>query len=142
MSSIIAIALKDLRALWRDRMALFWVLAFAPICATFFGTIFSGGGGGEPNRMKVAVIDGDHSDASQSFMDRLAASDALKVNPSVHEDNKPAATRHARPSAYPDRESSRAAVLKGDLVAYIMIKKGFGDSQGMFFGKAPPLEVD
>src|ERR1043165_6819805 len=77
MSSIIAIALKDLRALWRDRMALFWVLAFAPICATFFGTIFSGGGGGEPNRMKVAVIDGDHSDASQSFMDRLAASDAL-----------------------------------------------------------------
>ena len=45
MNSLIILALKDLRLLWRDKVNVFWVLGFPLIMALFFGSIFSGGGG-------------------------------------------------------------------------------------------------
>src|SRR5205085_1898491 len=129
MNSIIAIAIKDLRLLWRDRMGLFWVLAFPLIYASFFGAIFSGGQAGS-NRIGITVIDEDSTDGSRGFVKRLEASNALTVHGT---DTKSSPAR--------DREAARAAVLKGERVAYVVVKPGFGDSQGMFFGKSPPLEV-
>ena len=41
MNSVIILALKDLRILWRDPVRLFWVLGFPLLMALFFGSVFS-----------------------------------------------------------------------------------------------------
>src|SRR5262245_11497198 len=121
MNDIAAIAIKDLRLLLRDRAGLFWVIFFPLLMAIFFGSIF-GGGDDTQSALAIAVVDEDGSNAARAFTERLAKSEALKVE---------------RLS----REEALAGVRKGRLVAYVALAKGFGASGGLPFGGAGQLQV-
>jgi ABC-2 type transport system permease protein len=124
MNALLTLAAKDLKLMRRDKLALFWALGFPVVIALLFGSIF-GGGGGAASAMPVAVIDEDHGDGARAFVGRLAASDALAVQPEIH-----------------DVDAARDAVRRGKLVAYIRIAPGFGSGFALFGGgEQAPLEI-
>lgn len=116
MSKILFIALKDVRILTRDKASLFWVMFFPLLIALFFGTIFSGSGG-QVSGMRIAAINEDGSDYAAAFIDEIDAMEALRV------------------SRMP-RDSAVSLVRRGKLSAMVVLKKGFGDSYGMFTDSA------
>ncbi len=116
MRAILILAGKDLRLLARDKVGMFFALGFPLIMALFFGVI--SGGGGERGRMKIAVEDADGTPGSKAFVERLRKSEALEVV--------------AAPAA-----AARDRVRRGDLVAYLLVRKGFGESSLFFSGRAP-----
>lgn len=116
MKPVIVLALKDIKLLYRDKMGLFWLLAFPLFMALFFGSIFSSGGDSSGRAaMKIAIVDQDRTDFSNAFIDHLDSSSALKV---------------IRPSA----DSSRLLVRKGKAIAFLIVKPGFGNWQNIFSG--------
>jgi ABC-2 type transport system permease protein len=122
MAALLTLALKDLRLLLRDRAGLFWVLFFPLLMAIFFGSIMGGGDDDGANTLPIAVVDEDGTDASRAFADRLAKSEALRVEPLT-------------------RAEAIDAVRKGRLVAYVALAKGFGEAGGLPFGADQPIEV-
>ena len=72
MNALLAIARKDALLLWRDKAALFWILGLPLLFASFFGTIFSGGGGGgSRGSLTLQVIDEVDHAGSKQFVARL-----------------------------------------------------------------------
>jgi ABC-2 type transport system permease protein len=130
MSAIWALALKDLLLLSRDKFGLFWVAVFPLIFALFFGAI-TGGGPRGLSPLRVAVVDEDDTEASRAFVTQLEKSRALKVVRSAGEDDNVPLTR----------EQAQANVLKGKLVAYVAIRKGFGQRVDFRGGQASALQV-
>lgn len=116
MGKIFTLARKDLKVLFRDKGAVFWVLFFPLLIALFFGSIFSGGGGG-PSRMKVAIIDADSTTYSQAYINELGKLSALQT--------------YELPA-----DSAIERVRQGKLSAVITVKKGFGRTHGMFTDSA------
>ena len=121
IKTVFAIAFKDLRLLMRDHAGIFWVIGFPLLMATFFGSIFGSGERGA-RAMPVAVVDEDATPVSQAFIQRLEKSEALAVQ------------------RLP-RADAQESVRRGKLVAYVVLKKGFGESSGFFGNQALPLEV-
>ncbi|RPI24715.1 MAG: ABC transporter permease, partial [Acidobacteria bacterium] len=116
MRETIAIAVKDLRLMLRDKAGFFFVFFFPLLIAIFFGTLFVNEGH-QTNRLKVFVIDEDNSSASRSFVERL----------------KGAAELDARPAS---RQEAFNRVRRGEATAYIVVLRGFGE--GNVFGDNPP----
>lgn len=114
MRAVLAIALKDLRILSRQKPALFWALGFPLLMALFFGAIFSGGSGGR-SAMPIAVTDLDGSDYSRRLVQELRKSDALAVTEAP-------------------LDSARLLTRQGNLVAYVVLHPGTGEAFG--FGGA------
>ena len=109
MSATLAIALKDMKLLARDRAGFFWVLLFPLLIALFFGSIFAGGESRAP--MPIAVVDHDRSAFSQGMAAELGRSEALHVR--------------AMPL-----DSARTAVRRGQLTAYVLFPPGVGRTLG------------
>lgn len=132
MSNVITMALKDLLLLWRDKASVFWILLFPLVFALFFGTLFGGfgDGGGGSGSMRIAVVDRDGTDGSRRFAELLDSRDAISV---VGPSDGEAWTK----------EDARGAVLRGDVLAYLVIPEGFGGAGGMtmFMGDTPELEM-
>jgi ABC-2 type transport system permease protein len=122
MRGILAITVKDLRLILRDKEALFWILMFPLMMAVLFGSIFTGMGEQSRRPIKVALVDEDRSDASKEFVSRLKKQDSVEV------------VSHSFAAA-------RDAVRKGKLVAYVRIRKGYGASKGFMAGDAQKIEV-
>ena len=129
MRNVFTIARKDLLLLWRDKFGLFWVVAFPLIMALFFGTVF-GGQSGEPAGMDVAIVDLDQSEISRQFAQRLDETDSLNVWQPSEERPEPLTI-----------ERAADMVATGDLAAYIIIPRGYGDSGYMFDADAEALQV-
>lgn len=129
MSAMIAMCLKDLRLLVRDRMGFFFALVFPLVMAMFFGMVFSSGGpgdgGDEAKKIGVMVIDSDQTEGSAKFVKQLSEAPEFRVN---LEESVEAATTKLR-------------LGKGG-VAAVNITKGYGEaSERMFWGEPPLLEV-
>lgn len=78
MHPIVAIALKDLRLLARDRVSAFFTFGFPLVVALFFGFIFGGaGGGGGDDALEVAVW--AEGAGARDFANALDADDSIKV---------------------------------------------------------------
>jgi ABC-2 type transport system permease protein len=120
MRAIVAIALKDLRLLLRDKADLFWVLLFPILIAFFFGSITGGGGKRAP--MPVAIVDEDRTAYSRSIADRLLASEALRAEPA-------------------SLDSARRLVRRGDLVAYVALLRGTSATFGFGGDSASGIEI-
>lgn len=120
MNAILAIALKDLRLLARDRAGFFWVLGFPFLMALFFGAIASGG---SDNRapMPIAIVDQDQTGYSRGYIAELSKSTALKVQEA-------------------SLDSARQLVRQGKLVAYVALHPGVGRSLG-FGGDSAGIEL-
>jgi ABC-2 type transport system permease protein len=124
MGKIWAIAIKDLRLLSRDKMAIFFILGFPILMGLFFGTIMGGpsNGGGAKKTMKLAVVDNDATEMSKSFIERLEENENLDISSAT-------------------REEAVERVRKGKLLGMLVLGKGFGESAGIPWKDAPEIEV-
>ncbi len=115
-------ALKDLRLLFRDKAGFFFTFFFPLIFAIFFGTIFSGSGDGG-NPIPILVVDEDNTQQSREFIATLEAAPELKTQSS-------------------NREEAVESVRRGSSVAYVVLKKGFGEArERLFWGEPPKVEL-
>jgi ABC-2 type transport system permease protein len=122
MAAVLAIALKDLKLLFRVRAAWFFTLCWPLIVAVIFGSLFGGGGRG-PSRLFVAIADEDRTPASAAFVDALAKREGFDV---------------LRTSA----AEATDLVRRGRRVGAVRIPKGFGEaSSRLFFADPPQVEL-
>ncbi len=122
MAAVLAIALKDLKVLFRVKAAFFFTMVWPLLVAVIFGSLFGGGGRG-PSRLAIAITDEDQTPASKAFVDGLAARegfDVLRTN---------------------DLEA-RDLVRRGRRVGAVRVPKGFGAaSEHLFYGESPKVEL-
>jgi len=122
MTTILAMAVKDLRILLHDRAGFFFTFFFPLIVAVFFGSMFSGSSD-EDRGMSVALVDEDRTAESRAFADTLRASKILRVSVLA-------------------REEAGEQVRRGRTTAYIVLVPGFGEARRrMFWGEPPTVEI-
>src|SRR6266496_2233662 len=122
MRPVVALAVKDLRLLLRNRGDLFFVLGWPLLLAVLFGVIFSGPSQGR-SPLAIVVVDLDGTDGSRDFSERLAEGAGLSV---------------LRVSA---REEAETLVRQGKRLAYVVLPPGFGAAAGRPFpGPGPKVE--
>jgi ABC-2 type transport system permease protein len=108
--------------LFSDKGNIFWVFGFPVMFALFFGAIYSGIGEG-PSGMKIAIVDEDKSDFSNSFISKLESDEALNIIPVSKDD-------------------AIERVRKGNISAAVILKQGFGDGfEALFNSDEPKLEI-
>ena len=110
MRAAVFIALKDLRLLSRDRVALFWVLGFPLAFALLFGSVMSSALDEASRRISVVVV---ADDRDSPLAKALSESDRLDVRSMSLEDAQ-RAVRHGRESAYLRLPESGEPVLGVD----------------------------
>ncbi|XVJ59827.1 MAG: ABC transporter permease [Tepidisphaera sp.] len=119
---MLAIAMNDLRLLFRDKAAAFFTFVFPVLFAIFFTFVFGGAKGG--GKMKVAVLDLDGTAPSAQLVRDLEADSSLE----------------ARRAATLDE--GRMLVQKGSVTALIVVPEGFeAGTNGLFTGGKIPLEA-
>lgn len=123
MNAILAICMKDIRLLLRDRMGFFFTFVFPLLIAVFFGSIFGGGGGGAVGTIQVGIVDIDQTPGSKAFIKDVEAGGDLAV------------------TAFDQVADAERLVQGGDLAAYIVIPKGFGEARDAPFS-GDPMELD
>lgn len=122
MIKVIFLAIKDLKVLIGVKDNIFWVFGFPVVFALFFGAIYSGIGEG-PSGMKIAVVDEDKSEISDSYKSKLESYEALQI---IHL----------------EREEAIEQVRKGKIAAAVIINEGLGDGfEAMFNSDEPKLEI-
>lgn len=117
MHALWTLAIKDLRLLVRDRVSLFWVLAFPLLLALFFGSLF-GGDADDRSAMAVVVVDESGGEGA-AFVRRLGASDGIEVDTTA------------------SLEHARELVRSGKRVAFVHVRPGFTDGGFAMFGRGP-----
>jgi ABC-2 type transport system permease protein len=122
MKQVIALAMKDLRLMPRNRGGMFFTFVWPIIVTVLFGFAFGGNDNdGEQAKVALALVDDDNSDASRAFAAQLGESFALS------------------PMARADAEG---AVRRGQMTGLVVIKPGFGAaSSRMFYGNSKEVEV-
>lgn len=121
MSSLLTLALKDLRLLTRRRSDLFFTLVWPLIAAVFFGSVMFGGAGSAT--IRIAVVDEDGTDTSRELVRKLTATKGLEVETAA-------------------RAQAEEMVRRGRRSALVAVPKGFGAaSDRMFYGEPPTLEI-
>jgi ABC-2 type transport system permease protein len=103
----IAIAMKDLRLVARDKVALFWVLGFPLFFAVLYGAVIDGMGGSSAAPLTIALVDEARTPASAVFVESLKNADRLAI-------------------ASVDRARAVADVRHGAAIAMIALPQGFG----------------
>ena len=122
MREIVAMAVKDLRLLLRDRAGFFFTLFFPLIVAVMFGSIF-GGGSGSRSAMTILIVDEDGTDGSRTFITALDSASEVRIQES-------------------NREEATALVRRGKRVAYVALREGFGEAyERVFWGEPPAVEL-
>jgi ABC-2 type transport system permease protein len=120
-SPILLIAFKDLKELSRYKFGMFWVLGWPIIMAVLFGVINSGMGKQGSGSISIAVVNEDQSEYATKFIDTLKKREVLNIKPYA-------------------MDTAENLVRRGKLAAYLRIKKGFGDTMGMY-GNQNSLEI-
>lgn len=124
MNAVLAIAIKDIRLLLRDRMGFFFTFFFPLLIAVFFGVVFQGGGGGGAAAIPVAVVDLDNTPESAAFAEKLGKGGELVVSSGL------------------TREAAEGAVRAGQLRAAIVLMPGFGEARRRpFWGEPMKIEL-
>lgn len=121
MSRVVALALKDLRILSRDRMGFFWMLGFPLAIALFFGLMFAGEG--PASAFPIAIVDAAGTADAEAFARAVEASAAVR-------------------SERLDLATAADRVRRGELTAYVRLPPGFDVGAGMFGDRSSaPIEV-
>ena len=121
MRQIIALALKDLRLMPRNRGGMFFTFVWPVLVTVLFGIMFGGDNNGEQGKVRIAIVDNDNTDGSRAFLKKLEESFDLT------------------PMTAADAEN---AVRKGQRTGFIVVKPGFGEaSTRMFYGSPKEIEV-
>ena len=114
MQRILTLVRKDLKKTYREPAVLFLLIIF-PLTMTFvFGLAFGGIGSGTTSSFDVGLLNldvtGTNSAWSGAFVQNLTDSEVLIVHD------------------YDNNATGQAALLQGNLDAFIVIPEGFGDS--------------
>ena len=122
MNPVVALALKDLRLMPRNKGGMFFTLVWPIVLMVLFGFAFGGNArsGGESAKVAVAIVDDDQTEASRAFVSGLAPSLDL---------------------AAMSRGNAEAAVRLGRRAAFLVIKPGFGEASRHFLS-GPSKEVE
>jgi len=108
---VFTLAMKDLRLLLRDRVALFWVFGFPVVFALFLGAVVRAGQNGEQARPTVVFVDSANNAWSEKISQALAAESKLVLKPS-------------------SLVQARDAVRKAQAVAFVEVLPGLSQSSG------------
>src|SRR5262245_17694188 len=125
--AFVALVRKDLQLFFSDRRAVILTFAVPIAIASFFGSIFRGGGDNdsEPAKIPIAIVDRDGSQISKAIVAGIAGDKNLAVStPSV--------------------EDARSAVQKGDVAVAVIVPPQFGDAAGRAFlarGAKPQVDL-
>jgi ABC-2 type transport system permease protein len=124
------VILSVLRASWamlrRDRAALALSFAVPIVFFTIFALIFGGGREGGTAKVRLLVVDEDHSARSGRLLDELAAETALDVRRAPR-------TAAGEGTAPPyDRSSAEEAVRDGGAPVALVVPAGFGAAKVRF----------
>lgn len=124
MSTILTIALKDLRLLTRDPLGLFFIIVFPVMMGVFMGLVMGGEGDSATERagVKIAVIDEDQSAYSKEFVDSLRNNDQLEL-------------------VDVNLEDAQNGVRRGWLAAVVHVPEGFGETAGVMWMTPPQVEL-
>jgi ABC-2 type transport system permease protein len=122
MKQIIALALKDLRLMPRNRGGMFFTFVWPILVTVLFGIMFGGNDDdGRQAKVRIAVVDEDSSDGSRAFLKKIEESFELT------------------PMTVPEAEN---AVRRGQRTGFIVVKRGFGEaSNRMFYGTPKEIEI-
>jgi ABC-2 type transport system permease protein len=125
-TALLAMVRKDLQLFFSDRRSVIVSFVVPIAIASFFGAVFSGGGGTtERARIAVAVIDQDASAISKGILAGAQADPTLKLTT-------------------PAEADARESVKQGTIAVAVIIPKGFGDAAGKAFfgdGQRPALTL-
>lgn len=121
MGQVIAIALKDLRLMPRNKGGMFFTFVWPILVTVLFGIMFGGNSNGAQTKVRIAIVDNDNTDGSRAFLKKLEESFDLT------------------PMA---RAEAEDAVRRGQRTGFIVVKPGFGEaSSRMFYGTSREIEV-
>jgi ABC-2 type transport system permease protein len=119
MDPLLAMALKDLKLLARDRLGFFFSFVFPLLIAVFFGMMFSGGGDDGPRGIPIVLVDEDNTEQSRAFAADLAGADELTV------------------ATDSSREHAAELVRSGSATAAVVLPRGFGERRDSPFTGTP-----
>lgn len=127
LGAFVALVRKDLQLFFSDRRAVILTFAVPIAIASFFGSIFGGGGGNdsEPATIPIAVVDQDGSAISKAIVSGIQADKTLATST-------------------PALVEARAAVQKGDVAVAVVIPPAFGNAAGRAFltqGARPDVDL-
>ncbi|HLO93217.1 MAG TPA: ABC transporter permease [Burkholderiaceae bacterium] len=120
--ALIALVRTQLQLYLKNRKALITHLLMPILIATFFGSLFGGGGAKETARLKVAWVDEDGSPLSQRIGRQLQQDGKLAVQVMT-------------------RSEAEAAVRKGERRAALLMPSGFGDRASRWWDRRSLPEV-
>jgi len=128
--TLIRVAWTNLK---RDRVAQALTFLLPIVFFSIFATVFSGQGNSQTTRIRVAVVDEDHSELSRRMMEELQKENALRVRTSAADDGKGPAL---------DRAAAERLVRNGDVPVAIVIPSGLGAAFGQTgFGGGPAIPL-
>ena len=123
MRALMALALKDIKILFRDRMGFFFTLIYPLVVAILFGSMYSGQSASKPRKIPLAIADEDSTFESRALVDSLKAMEEFLIIETSEQDGY---------------EKVRLAKAVGCVV----IKKGFGKaSKNIFWGDPPAVDL-
>ncbi len=124
-SAILAIALKDLKLLFRDRTSAFFTFGFPLALAVFFGMVFGGAGVDRGSPAVLAIVDESNgAKLAKGFLEDLEADPLIETLPAK------------------DRAEGESLVREGRALACVILPKGFdGGAMSMFTGGGIELEA-
>ena len=121
MKKVVALALKDLRLMPRNKGGMFFTFIWPILVTVLFGIMFGGNGDGDQGRVRVAIVDEDRTDGSRAFATTLEESFELTAM---------------------SRADAENAVRLGRQAGYIVLTPGFGAaSNRMFYGESKQVEL-
>lgn len=126
MKAIFALAMKDLKLLFRDKSGFFFTFIFPIAYAIFFGSILGGGGspGSKDNAIKVAIVDEDRTVESAAFAKVLHSATELNCSDAKTVD------------------VAEDAVRAGSIVGFIRLMPGYGQGQNQLFGGGEKSRIE
>ena len=121
MKQMIALAVKDMRILLRNKGRIFFTFIWPIIVTVLFGLAFGGNTDGAQGKVKLALIDEDNTDGSRAFA--KAIEESFELTPM-------------------NRADAENAVRRGQRTGYIVLTPGFGiASERMFYGQPKEIEL-
>ena len=121
MRTIVAMAAKDIKILFRDKMGFFFTVFFPLMMAIFFGAMFANLSRG-PESIPVALVDEDRTSGSQRFIARLEAAGGLDLEQIP-------------------REQALDQVRRGQTGVMVTLAPGFGAALDNPFRTTPQIEL-
>ena len=121
MRTIVAMAAKDIKILFRDKLGFFFTIFFPLMTAIFFGAMFANLSRG-PASIPVALVDEDRTSGSERFVARLETTEAIDLEQIP-------------------REQALDQVRRGQTGVMVTLTPGFGTALDNPFRTTPGVEL-